>query len=133
MKVVAIHMIYLINPAAKDSEMRKKSLESLTHALRVGDGIGALGVVVHPGALKDDTRANATKRAIKLIKEALARSRALPDHLREHRRLTAAPRPGLRRDGRADRQDGRAQAPRPLHRLLPSPRDRLRRRAPPRG
>jgi deoxyribonuclease IV len=77
-QVVAIHMIYLINPAAKDREMRKKSLESLTHALRVGDGIGALGVVVHPGALKDDTRANARKRAIGLVKEALARSESCP-------------------------------------------------------
>jgi deoxyribonuclease-4 len=77
-EVVAVHMIYLINPAAKDNEMRKKSLESLTHALRVGDGIGALGVVVHPGALKDDTRTNARKRAISLIKEALARSEKCP-------------------------------------------------------
>jgi deoxyribonuclease-4 len=77
-KLVAIHMIYLINPAAKDREMQRKSLESLTHALRVGDGIGALGVVVHPGALKDDTRTNARKRAIKLIKEALARSERCP-------------------------------------------------------
>jgi deoxyribonuclease-4 len=77
-EVVAIHMIYLINPAAKDREMQKKSLESLTHALRVGDGIDALGVVVHPGALKDDTRANARKRAVKLIKEALARSERCP-------------------------------------------------------
>jgi deoxyribonuclease-4 len=77
-EVVAIHMIYLINPAAKDREMQQKSLESLTHALRVGDGIGALGVVVHPGALKDDTRTNARKRAVKLIKEALARSERCP-------------------------------------------------------
>ena len=77
-QVVAIHMIYLINPAAKDSEMRRKSLDSLTHALRVGDGIGAMGVVVHPGALKDDTRSNARKRAIDLIKEALARSERCP-------------------------------------------------------
>jgi len=77
-QVVAIHMIYLINPAARDGEMQRKSLESLTHALRVGDGIGALGVVVHPGALKDDTRANARKRAIHLIREALARSERCP-------------------------------------------------------
>ena len=77
-EVVAIHMIYLINPAAKDQEMRKKSLESLAHALRVGEGIGAIGVVVHPGALKDDTRGNARKRAISLIKEALARTRSCP-------------------------------------------------------
>jgi deoxyribonuclease-4 len=76
--VVAIHMIYLINPAAKDTEMRRKSLQSLTHALRVGDEIGAMGVVVHPGALKDDTRSNARKRAIALIKEALSRSERCP-------------------------------------------------------
>jgi deoxyribonuclease-4 len=77
-EVVAIHSIYLINPAAKDREMQRKSLESLTHALRVGDGIGALGVVVHPGALKDDTRTNARKRAIALVKEALARTERCP-------------------------------------------------------
>ena len=77
-ELVAIHMIYLINPAAKDKEMRRKSLDSLTHALRVGDGIGALGVVVHPGALKDDTRTNARRRAVSLIKEALARSERCP-------------------------------------------------------
>src|SRR5690242_3004697 len=77
-QVVAIHSIYLINPAAKDGEMQRKSLESLTHALRVGDGIGALGVVVHPGALKDDTRTNARKRAVKLVKEALARTESCP-------------------------------------------------------
>jgi deoxyribonuclease-4 len=77
-EVVAIHAIYLINPATDDREMRKKSLDSLTHALRVGDGIGALGVVIHPGALKADTRTNARKRAVKLIKEALARSDSCP-------------------------------------------------------
>jgi len=77
-EAVAIHMIYLINPAAADREIRKKSLDSLTHALRVGDGIGALGVVVHPGALKQDTRSNARRRAVKLIKEALARSERCP-------------------------------------------------------
>ena len=75
---VAIHMIYLINPAASDREMRRKSLDSLTHALRVGEGIGAIGVVVHPGALKDDTRTNARKRAVKLIREALARTESCP-------------------------------------------------------
>src|SRR4051794_2088196 len=77
-QVIAIHMIYLINPSTNDKEMREKSLESLTHALRVGDGIGALGVVVHPGALKDDTRTNARKRAIALVKEALAQTESCP-------------------------------------------------------
>ena len=35
-------------------------------------------MVVHPGALKDDTRTNARRRAINLIKEALARSESCP-------------------------------------------------------
>ena len=77
-EAVAIHAIYLINPATKDREMRRKSLDSLTHALRVGDSIGAMGVVIHPGALKDDTRTNARKRAVKLIKEALAETDRCP-------------------------------------------------------
>jgi deoxyribonuclease-4 len=71
-EAIVIHMIYLINPATADREMRQKSLASLVHALTVGEGIGAIGVVVHPGALKTDTRSNARKRAVKLLKEALA-------------------------------------------------------------
>ena len=77
-EVVAIHAIYLINPATRDREMHRKSLDSLKHALRVGDAIGAMGVVVHPGALKDDTRTNARKRAVRLIKEALAETDRCP-------------------------------------------------------
>ena len=71
---VVIHAIYLINPAGGDKEMRRKSLDSLTHALTVGAGIGADGVVVHPGALKSDDRSVALKRAIKFFDEALART-----------------------------------------------------------
>ncbi len=71
-RAVMIHMIYLINPATADGEMRKKSLASLVHALRVAEGMEAIGVVVHPGALKEDTRANAKKRAIAMLREALA-------------------------------------------------------------
>ena len=78
LKSVMVHMIYLINPGTADKEMRRKSLDSLTHALRVGEGIGAIGLVVHPGALKDDTRANAKQRAIQLLKEALARTDSCP-------------------------------------------------------
>jgi len=49
---VFIHAVYLINVASTDVEVRKKSLASLTHALRVGDGIGASGVILHPGSKK---------------------------------------------------------------------------------
>ncbi|MDP9228804.1 MAG: deoxyribonuclease IV [Actinomycetota bacterium] len=78
LKAVMIHMIYLINPASGDREMRRKSLTSLVHAMRVSEGIGALGVVVHPGALKSDSRATAKKRAVKLLNEALAETESCP-------------------------------------------------------
>ena len=76
LQAVMIHMIYLINPATADREMREKSLNSLVHALRVAEGLEAIGVVVHPGALKQDTRTNAKKRAIALLKEALAKTQS---------------------------------------------------------
>src|SRR3954447_26209451 len=51
-KAVVIHAVYLINCASNEDEIRKKSLTSLIHALRLGDAIGSAGVVVHPGTLK---------------------------------------------------------------------------------
>ena len=75
---VIIHSIYLINPATPDEELRAKSLASLTHALRVGDGIGATGVVLHPGARKDAELVPALERAGELIGEAIADSGSCP-------------------------------------------------------
>jgi deoxyribonuclease-4 len=72
LQAVMVHMIYLINPATDDREMRRKSLTSLVHGMRVAEGIGAIGVVVHPGALKSASRETAKKRAIKLRREAIA-------------------------------------------------------------
>ena len=37
-EAVIIHAVYLINCATKDKELRKKSRNTLTHALRIGDG-----------------------------------------------------------------------------------------------
>src|SRR3954451_14022552 len=70
-EAVVIHAVYLINCASKDKELRKKSLDSLTHALRIGDGIGAAGVVLHPGSQKDEPLAPSIKRAAKTIASAL--------------------------------------------------------------
>jgi deoxyribonuclease-4 len=69
---VVIHAVYLINCATSDAELRKKSIASLTHALRIGAGIGADGVVLHSGAAKGDDVGVALKRACKAISEALA-------------------------------------------------------------
>jgi deoxyribonuclease-4 len=68
---VIIHAVYLINTATKDKELRKKSLASLTHALRIGDGIGAAGVVLHPGSTKGEALGPSLKRAAKVITAAL--------------------------------------------------------------
>ncbi|MBS1884643.1 MAG: deoxyribonuclease IV [Actinobacteria bacterium] len=68
---VIIHAVYLINTATKDKELSKKSLASLTHSLRIGDGIGAAGVVLHPGSTLGDPLGPSLKRAAKVIKAAL--------------------------------------------------------------
>jgi deoxyribonuclease-4 len=68
---VIIHAVYLINTASKDKELAKKSLNSLTHSLRIGDEIGASGVVLHPGSTLGDPLKPALKRAAKVIKAAL--------------------------------------------------------------
>ncbi|MGC1851873.1 MAG: deoxyribonuclease IV [Solirubrobacterales bacterium] len=77
-EAVVIHAVYLINCATKDKEMRKKSLASLTHALRIGDGIGAAGVVLHPGAQKGEPHGPSMKRAAKVIAAALKDSESCP-------------------------------------------------------
>jgi deoxyribonuclease-4 len=78
---LVIHAIYLINCASEDPEIRAKSLDALTRALRCGDQLGARGVVLHPGsALKSDTD-DAIVRAGAVIGEALAESESCPLHL----------------------------------------------------
>jgi deoxyribonuclease IV len=70
-KAVVIHAVYLLNCATEDREMREKTLASLIQSLRVGAGIGAVGVVLHPGSAKKGDVSQAIKRAGKVIKEAL--------------------------------------------------------------
>ena len=66
-----IHAVYLINPATKDREMRKKSADSLIHALRMGDEIKADGVVLHPGSTVGEPRDEALPRVGEMVKHAL--------------------------------------------------------------
>jgi deoxyribonuclease IV len=77
-EAVIIHAVYLINCATKDRELRRKSLTSLTHALRIGDGIGAKGVVLHPGSQKTDPLKPSLKRASKVIAAALEETDSCP-------------------------------------------------------
>lgn len=75
---VIIHAVYLINCATPDDELREKSLASLIQALRIGDGIGADGVVLHPGSRKDAEAAPAIERAGAVVAEALAETETCP-------------------------------------------------------
>lgn len=80
---VVIHTSYLINCATRDFELRQKSLKSLIHALRLGDSIGAQGIVQHPGAQKGEELEPCLKRAAEVILEALDESDDCP-FLLEH-------------------------------------------------
>jgi deoxyribonuclease-4 len=71
---VTIHAVYLINPATKDREMRRKSSDSLIHALRMGDEIRADGVVIHPGSTVGEPHDEALARAGEMFAHALAES-----------------------------------------------------------
>lgn len=75
---VIIHAVYLINPATPEKDLRKKSLESLAHALSIGDGIGATGVVLHPGSRKDADLIPAMVRSGEVIGEAISRTESCP-------------------------------------------------------
>jgi deoxyribonuclease-4 len=77
-KSVVIHAIYLINPASTDADLRKKSADSLIHALRTGDEIGANGVVLHPGSAKGEPNEEALPRVAELVKHALDESERCP-------------------------------------------------------
>jgi deoxyribonuclease IV len=78
---VLIHAVYLLNCASEDPDIRKKSLVSLTHSLRVGKAIGASGVVLHPGSAKTGDPSKAIARAGETIAEALSESEDCPLHL----------------------------------------------------
>jgi deoxyribonuclease IV len=80
---VLIHAVYLLNCATEDGDMRDKTLASLIQSLRVGAGIGAAGVVLHPGSAKQGDVGKAIKRAGKVIKEALAETDRCPLHLED--------------------------------------------------
>ncbi len=77
-EAVAIHAVYLINCASREREIRAKSIASLTHALSVGDGVGAAGVVLHAGARKGEPHAASMKRAGEAIAQALSATESCP-------------------------------------------------------
>ncbi len=80
---VLIHAVYLLNCASQDAQIRDKTRTSLIQSLRVGAGIGARGVVLHPGSAKQDEAGKAIERAGKVIGQALAESEQCELHLED--------------------------------------------------
>lgn len=78
LQATVIHAVYLINTATPDEVIREKSLTSLIHALRLGDAIGAAGVVLHAGSRKQDPLDEAIARSGETVLEALAESESCP-------------------------------------------------------
>jgi len=75
---VVIHAVYLINAASKDPAIREKSRASLIHSLRMGDEIGADGVVLHPGSTVGEPHEEALQRVGETLRFALDESERCP-------------------------------------------------------
>jgi len=75
---VVIHAVYLVNCASKDPDIREKSLASLVHSLRMGDAIGAGGVVLHPGSTVGEPHGEALERVGDALRFALEESDSCP-------------------------------------------------------
>ncbi len=75
---VLIHAVYLLNCASDDEEIASKSLASLIQSLRIGDAIGAAGVVLHPGSAKTGPVPPAIERAGAMFQQALAETDSCP-------------------------------------------------------
>lgn len=77
-RALTIHAVYLINCASRDPEIRRKSLASLVHALRLGDAAGADGVVLHPGAQAGEPLEECLPRIADAVRHGLEESARCP-------------------------------------------------------
>jgi deoxyribonuclease-4 len=77
-KSFLVHAVYLINCASRDREIRRKSLNSLVHAMRLGDTAGADGVVLHPGSQAGEPLEECLPRIGEALRHALSESDRCP-------------------------------------------------------
>jgi deoxyribonuclease-4 len=77
LRLVVAHDSYLINPAAADADLRKKSIAGLVEELERAELLGIPWVVAHPGAAGEQPVARAVERAAKGVAEALAKTAGL--------------------------------------------------------
>lgn len=71
------HASYLINMGSPAAELWQKSVDSYTHELERAEALGLDGVVIHPGAAKDDTEEAGLKRIVKGVKECIKRTKGM--------------------------------------------------------
>jgi deoxyribonuclease-4 len=74
---VVAHDSYLINPAAADATLRKKSIAGLVEELERAETLGIPWVVAHPGAAGEQPVAKAVERAARGIAAALRQTAGL--------------------------------------------------------
>ena len=77
LSLVVAHDSYLINPAAADPVLRKKSIDGLVVELERAAQLDIPWVVAHPGAAGEQPRDQAVQRAADGIASALGRTRGL--------------------------------------------------------
>ncbi|MCC6178132.1 MAG: deoxyribonuclease IV [Chloroflexi bacterium] len=68
---IAVHAIYLVNPASENPELRAKTAVSLVATLRAAEALGASRVITHLGSAKGAERVGALDRACAVFAEVL--------------------------------------------------------------
>ncbi len=71
LRPVAVHAIYLVNPASENPELREKTAQSLIATLRAADLLGAEVVITHLGSAQASERAGAVERACEVFARVL--------------------------------------------------------------
>jgi len=78
LECVVAHDSYLINPAAADETLRRRSIDGLVLEIERAAALGIRWVVAHPGAAGPQPRDLAVARAADGIAEALGRTAGIP-------------------------------------------------------
>lgn len=71
---VFIHAIYLISLGSTNPHYQTASIASLSHAMRVANQMGAVGVITHLGSSKGEESAEVMERVVKNIKETISQA-----------------------------------------------------------
>ena len=81
---IVSHASYLINLAAPDAVLRRRSIDALVDELQRADTLGLAGVVLHPGAYTTSTEADGLQRIADGVAEAQTRQSGSALLLLEH-------------------------------------------------